>query len=171
MEQMDFSKQRLARLEERDRQVLNTEMRPARMLSLMLSIVSIVWLFVFLLLFKLVWVAIVGAALISIGNWFLERRANYEIKKDLAEDEKIITVRKIEKLEVNPKTGTFVGGPFSASDRSAHNLYQAGYFVMIGNLWYPVRKEEFEAMQGAEVCEFHTAQHSHTYLDCTAIRD
>lgn len=170
MEQMGFPKQRLARLEERDRQVLNTEMRPARMLSLMLSIVSIVWLFVFLLLFKLVWVAIVGAALISIGNWFLERHANYEIKKDLAEDEKIITVRKIEKLEVNPKTGTFVGGPFSASDRSTHNLYQAGYFVMIGNLWYPVRKEEFEAMQGAEVCEFHTAQYSHTFLDCTAIK-
>ena len=81
MEQMGFPKQRLARLEERDRQVLNTEMRPARMLSLMLSIVSIVWLFVFLLLFKLVWVAIVGAALIGSNLGDISNLANDYLPK------------------------------------------------------------------------------------------
>lgn len=170
MEQNNNAQQRLARLDDHDRQVLKMEMRPAQMLSLILSVVSLVWLFVFLLAFKLAWVAIIGAAIISIGNWLLERHANKEIKKDLAEGEKSITIRKIEELAINPVTGTFFGSRFAPADRSEHELYQAGCFAKIGNLWYPVRKEEFEAMQGAEVCEFHTAQYSHTFLDCTAIK-
>lgn len=162
--------QRMARLEERDREVLKTEISPAKTLALIGSVLCLVWLFLFLLLFKMVWVAIVGAAAIGIGNWILERHSTKEMKRDLEEDEKVITIRRIEALEINPKTGTFYGSPFTASDRSQHELYQAGCYAKIGHLWYPVRKEEYEAMQGATECEFHTAPHSHTFLDCTAVR-
>lgn len=68
MEQNNNAQQRLARLDDHDRQVLKMEMRPAQMLSLIGSIICLVWLFLFLLLFKLVWVAIIGAAVIGIGN-------------------------------------------------------------------------------------------------------
>lgn len=169
MDNNDFPQKR-APMEEHDQNVLKVEMQPAKSLALIGNAISLLWLLLFLLLFQLVWTAIVGAALISIGNWLLERHSTKNIKRDLLEGEKIITLRKIDALEVNPKTGTFYGGSFAVGDRSRHDLYQEGCYAKIGNLWYPVRKEEYEALQGATECEFHISPHSHSFLDCTAVK-
>lgn len=170
MDTNNIGRQRLARLEEHDREVLKTDMSPAKTCFYIGVALSVAFFLLAVFLFDKYWLGLVGAVLLAGGGRCIDYLSNRDLRRDLAEDEKIVTVRKIEKLEVNPKTGTFVGGPLSASDRSVHDLYQAGYFVKIGNLWYPVRKEEFEAMQGAEVCEVHTAQYSQTFLDCTAIK-
>lgn len=70
MDNNDFLQKR-APMEEHDQNVLKVEMQPAKSLALIGNAISLLWLLLFLLLFQLVWTALLEqpSSASGIGCW------------------------------------------------------------------------------------------------------
>ncbi len=156
-------------MEEHEQQLIKQEMRMGNMFFLMGSFASGFCLLLGFLVFNNAFWPILVAGILFIAGRLLQHNANREFNRDLAEDEKIVSIRTIDALEVNPVTGTYTGERITAADTSQHDHISAGYFVKIGNLRYPISEDTYNALQGETECELHRTPHSYTFLDCRPV--
>lgn len=151
-------------LTESDRKMIRTEMKPAKGLFFFFCMLAAFCAVVMIFAFKEYVLAIVGAAGIVFAGYQIFRYKVRDYLLDLKEDEKKVVVRDITALELNPVDGDFKGDIRNNISVMRHPRFLTGHYVKIGNLRYPVTKEVYEQLQGAEKCAFHISSHSETFL-------
>lgn len=151
-------------LTEEDKKCIRAEMRPMQTLFVFFCLLAAFAAALLSLVFHLVQVAAVSSGLIVIIGYVIFRHGTKDYRLDMLEGEKEVAIRKIDALELNPQDGVYVGEIRNNVTATEHPNFRVGHFVRIGNLRYPIRKELFEQLQGAETCAFHTAPHSRTFL-------
>lgn len=153
---------RTERLNEAERKIIKDECKFGKSFIGVGALAALLFAVLVLLLADSPLVAAVGAVVLLFAGWLVGRVINKEMYADLAGDEKVIVVKTIDKMEMNPVADE--RDPSATAFRHRLSKLYAGYVVTSGRLKYPVSKETYEQLQGQQEMEVHYAPKSYTVV-------
>ncbi len=103
-------------------------------------------------------VLVVGDCVIALLGWLVCHRANRDTNADLQNDEKVVYVKTIDRIEMN----LLVNQHDSTSTAFNYRLtkFRDGYEIVSGRLRYPIATADYERFKGPTQCEVHYAPKS-----------
>ena len=146
------------RLNETERTMLKVECRLGNSFGAIGLLAALLFMIIFLSVGTPT-VAVLGAVALSLVGFLIRRIVNKDFKADLVNDQKIVSVKPLDRLEMNPLIN---GENGSTAFNNRLSNFHSGYAVFSGASMYYIDKKTFEQLQGQTAFELHYAPNSYT---------
>lgn len=152
----------ILRLNEDERAMLKGECKLGNTFLWIGVLAALLFLIFVILLSGNLLVAVIGAIVLVLLGLLVRRSINRELNEDLANDQKLVVVKPLDRLEMNPLHKSDISSSTAFNYRLTK--HHAGYAVFSGKSMYFVDKATFEQLQGQTQFELHYAPSSFTVL-------
>lgn len=106
-------------------------------------------------------VAVLGAVVLTLAGFLIRCIVNKDFNADLANDQKVVAVKSLDRLEMNPLLN---GENVSTAFNNRLSNFHEGYAAFSGGSMYCIDKKTFDQLQGQVVFELHYTPNSYTVL-------